>query len=344
MPLAVSIKKMIVKFDFPLKAYNTFGMDVLCARFIQLDAEEEIHELDKANVFDSPHYILGGGSNTLFTNHYNGTVIHPAFKGIDIMDEDAESILLRVAAGEEWSALTDYCREHSFYGLENLVGIPGLVGSSPVQNIGAYGVEVKDCIEKVEGYYTGNMQEFSLTAPQCQFGYRNSLFKNGLKGKAFITSVWFRLSKVPHFNLSYKALATAMEGVEPTIGNVMDTIIAIRNSKLPDITKIGCAGSFFKNPVIPRTQYSELLEQFPDLVSYPIDEEYVKLAAGQLIEKAGWKGKRIGDAGIYPFQALVVVNYGNAKPEEISYVYQRVIFDVQQLFDIKLNPEVNIIA
>ncbi len=335
---------MNVQYDYPLEMYNTFGMDVLCSLFIQLDAEEEIREFYEAGVFNHPHYILGGGSNTLFTGNYRGTIIHPCFKGIEVMEESDDAVLLRVAAGEEWSALTNYCRENRLFGIENLVGIPGLVGSSPVQNIGAYGVEVKDCIEKVEGYYTANMQEFSLTAAQCQFGYRNSVFKNALKGKCLITRVWFRLSKKRQFNLTYKALADAMEGQYPTLDSVMDAILTIRNSKLPDIRKIGCAGSFFKNPVIARAQHAELIAQFPDLVSYPADEDYVKLAAGQLIEKAGWKGRRVGNAGVYPQQALVVVNYGGAKPEEIVFVYQSVIADVKKMFDITLHPEVNIIS
>ncbi len=334
---------MNVQFNFPLRQHNTFGMDVLCSRFIQLDDVSEIATLDKADVFDSQHYILGEGSNTLFTKFYQGTIIHPAFKGIEIIEDNSDDVLIKAAAGEAWSSLMDFCRTHQLYGLENLVGIPGLVGSSPVQNIGAYGVEVKDRIEKVEGFYTGNMQEFSLTAPQCQFGYRNSLFKNALKGKCIITYVWFRLSKRPHFTLTYKALANEMEGKQPTLELVMDTILKIRNSKLPDVRQIGSAGSFFKNPIVLRSQYAELLEKFPDLVSYPVDDDYVKLAAAQLIEKTGWRGKRIGDAGVYPFQALVLVNYGQAKPEEIIHIFQNIKSDVSSLFDISLQPEVNIL-
>lgn len=334
---------MNVQFNFPLGQHNTFGMNVLCSRFIQVDAVSEIAELAKTEVFDSPHYILGGGSNTLFTQFYRGTIIHPAFKGKDIVEDDGENVLVRAAAGEEWSALMEFCRANQLYGLENLVGIPGLVGSSPVQNIGAYGVEVKNCIEKVDGFYTGNMQEFSLTAAQCQFGYRNSVFKNALKGKCFITYVWYKLSKRPRFTLNYKALVDAMGQKQPTLDNVMDTISKIRNSKLPDVRQIGSAGSFFKNPVVLRSQYAELLEKFPDLVSYPVDDDYVKLAAGQLIEKVGWKGKRVGDAGVYPLQALVIVNYGGAKPEDIVSVYQNVRADVLSVFDISLQPEVNIL-
>ncbi len=330
--------------DFSLKSYNTFGMNVRCDRFVQLDSLEEVEMLYKEDVFEGCYYILSGGSNTLFTQDFHGVVIHPAFRGIEVVEESDDEVLLRVAAGEEWSTLMNYCRTHTLYGLENLVGIPGLVGSAPVQNIGAYGVEVKDCLERVEGYFLYNMQEFGLVAAQCQFGYRDSLFKNGLKGQCLITAVLFRLSKVKHFTLSYKALATAMTGKELELGVVMDTILDIRNSKLPDLTKIGSAGSFFKNPLVSKSQLTELLQQYPDLVYFVVDEDYVKLAAAQLIEKVGWKGKRIGNAGIYPYQALVVVNYGEATPEEVTTVYQQVIRDVRQKFEIYLTPEVNIIS
>lgn len=328
---------------FPLKSYNTFGMEVLCARFIQLDTIDEIASLFQTNIFEQPHYILGGGSNTLFTKNYDGTIIHPAFKGIDIVEETPDYVTLKVAAGEAWSDLTNYCRLHQLYGIENLVGIPGLVGSSPVQNIGAYGVEVKDCIKKVEGYNTATQQPFVLSAAQCHFGYRNSIFKQELKGKCLITYVWFKLSKKAQWNFSYKALADSMVGVLPSLDSVMNTILHIRDSKLPDITKIGSAGSFFKNPIVPQDVYKNLLETYPDLVSYPAEEQQVKLSAGQLIEKAGWKGKRLGEAGVYPQQALVIVNYGKALPEEITEIYQRVIADVLQKFGIKLLPEVNIL-
>ena len=332
---------MKVSLDFPLKSYNTFGMDVACARFVQVDREEEIAAMTE--MFASPHYILGGGSNTLFTGFYEGTVIHPAFGGISSVEEDSGTVLLRVAAGEPWENLTEYCRQNGLYGLENLTGIPGLAGSAPVQNIGAYGSEAKDCIEKVAGHLTDTLQPFTLNAAECCFGYRDSIFKRELKGKCFITHVYFRLSTRPRFNLTYKALAQAMTGREPTLDNITETILSIRNSKLPDLTRIGCAGSFFKNPVVGEAQLKELLDHFPDIVSYPAGPGFVKIAAGQLIEKAGWKGRRIGDAGIYPLQALVVVNYGNAKPEEISQVYRQVVADVQNMFHITLTPEVNII-
>lgn len=329
--------------NYSLKNHNTFKMDVSCDRFVEIEAETDIPAMVMKGLFREPFYILGGGSNTLFTQHYRGTIIHPIFKGIQVMEETDDHVLLAVSAGEEWSSLIDYCIEHQYYGLENLAGIPGNVGSSPVQNIGAYGVEVKDCIERVDAYYTLYGNAFSLTNEQCQFGYRNSIFKNEYKNHCLISRVWFRLSKKEHYNLSYKALADAIGNETPTLKNLVNTIINIRNSKLPDIRVIGCAGSFFKNPVVSKEKHQQLLAQHPDLVSYPVDEESVKLAAGQLIEKAGWKGKRIGDAGVYDKQALVVVNYGNASPKEITQTYENVISDVKNIFDIELSPEVNIL-
>lgn len=331
--------------DYPLVRHNTFGMEVTCAQFVEIEHPDDIREIRHLLAPSHPHYILGGGSNTLFTRHYNGTIVHPIFKGLEVLEENADSLLLRVAAGEEWDAVIQFCLQHNLYGLENLVGIPGLAGSAPVQNIGAYGVEVKDCIEQVEGYLTDTLEPFSLPAAACRFGYRDSIFKNELKGKCLITHVWFRLSKTEHYNLTYKALAQAMDGQELSLKTVTHTILEIRNSKLPDITRIGCAGSFFKNPIVPTEHYHKLKNTFADLVAYPTGEDpnTMKLAAGQLIEKAGWKGKRMGNAGVYPLQALVIVNYGNATPDEITTLYQQVIADVDALFQIRLTPEVNIL-
>jgi len=331
--------------DFSLLPYNTFAMNVQCRRFILLEQETDIAALQETDFNDGPFYILGGGSNSLFTQDYDGTIVHPAFKGMQVMEEDSEQVLLRVAAGENWNDFQQYCIDHQWYGLENLVGIPGLVGSSPVQNIGAYGVEVKDCIDHVEGFYLKDFSRFSMDNNACHFAYRNSIFKQELKGKCLISAVWFKLSKKQLFNLSYKALANELETqkCELTLRTVTESILRVRNSKLPDISKVGCAGSFFKNPIVPRNQFEALLANTPDLVSYPVDETQVKMAAGQLIEKAGWKGKRIGDAGVYPLQALVLVNYGTAKPQEIVDVCNQVIADVKKLFGVELSPEVNII-
>ncbi|MBR4135162.1 MAG: UDP-N-acetylmuramate dehydrogenase [Bacteroidales bacterium] len=327
-----------------LLGYNTFKMEVVCRQFIDLESPDELKDLAAQGGLTPPYYVLGGGSNVLFTRDYEGCILHPVFQGVEIVEEDAQSVTLRVAAGTEWEDLINYCLEHHLYGLENLTGIPGLVGSAPVQNIGAYGVEVKDCILAVEGYHLPTATPFRYEAADCRFGYRTSLFKTELKGRCFITYVWFKLGKEPHFTLTYKALTDEMarQQLEPSLENVVRCVRSVRDSKLPDITEIGCAGSFFQNPVVPAVQAASLKSQIPDLVSYPAGEG-VKLAAGQLIDKAGWKGYREGDAGIYPKQALVVVNYGHARPEEIKQLYEKVISDVNNKFHITLQPEVNIL-
>lgn len=320
-------------------------MDVLCSRFIEVEHPDEVPKLVSEGVFQSPFFILGGGSNVLFTQDFEGIVVHPAFKGIEVLEDTDNEKVVCVAAGEEWDTLQQFCLEHNLYGLENLIGIPGNVGSAPVQNIGAYGTEVKDCIELVEGWRLDTNAPFRFTNAECRFGYRDSVFKNGLKNKCLITHVTFRLSKTERYNLKYKALADELQNrqLPPSLKNVTDSILHVRNSKLPDITKIGCAGSFFKNPLIPQSQFEPLKREFPDLVSYPAPDGMVKLAAGQLIEKAGWKGRRMGDAGVYDKQALVIVNYGGATPEEVMSVCKAVIRDVEQMFHVRIVPEVNIL-
>lgn len=330
---------------YSVKEHNTFMMDVRCDRFVCVEHPDEVRQLAEQGVFQSEHFILGGGSNVLFTQDYAGTILHPVFKGIEVAEETEDEVLLRVAAGEEWEQLQQYCLQHQLYGIENLIGIPGLVGSAPVQNIGAYGVEVKDTIASVEGLRTDTLQPFALSNALCHFGYRDSIFKRELKHKCFITHVTFRLSKREHYTLTYKALSQELERchLQPSLQNITDCILRVRNSKLPDISKIGCAGSFFQNPIVPQSQYEQMLHTSPDLVSYPANNGNVKLAAGQLIEKAGWKGRRIGDAGMYDKQALVLVNYGNATPQEIVSVCRQVIEDVKKHFGVTLAPEVNML-
>lgn len=336
---------MRVEEHYSLKNHNTFGIDIKCDRFIAVEHPDEVAELIGEGVFLNPFFILGGGSNVLFTKDYHGTVIHPVFKGIETLEESEKAVLLRVAAGEEWDALQQFCLQHLLYGLENLTGIPGNVGSAPVQNIGAYGTEVRDCIDHVEGWRVDTGEVFRFSNEQCRFGYRDSIFKNEMKGKCLITHVTFKLSRIEHYNLKYKALSDALENaqLQPSLKNVTDCILMVRNSKLPDITKIGCAGSFFKNPVIPFSDFEILRRNIPDLVSYPAPNGQVKLAAGQLIEKAGWKGRRLGNAGVYDKQALVIVNYGDASPQEVIAVCEAVVRDVHEKFHVTLCPEVNIL-
>lgn len=326
-----------------LKSYNTFGMEVFARKFVELETAEETPAAVTEHLQQWPYYILGGGSNTLFTKDFDGTIVHPVFRGIERMEENSDNVLLRVAAGEPWDNLIQYCIKHEYYGLENLTAIPGLIGSAPVQNIGAYGVEVKDTIYKVQGYILSTRNPFGLSNADCQFGYRNSIFKQTLRKDCIITYVWFQLSKIKYFTLSYQGLAKALQERELplTLRNVSDCVRKIRDSKLPDPSIIGNGGSFFKNPIVPIELYRDLLIQYPDLVAYDAADGLKKLSAGQLIEKAGWKGKRIGNAGTWKNQALVLVNYGGATPQEVLNVAETIIKDVKMLFDITLEMEIN---
>ncbi len=326
-----------------LKDYNTFGMEVFARRFLQIENAGEVPALITEYLHQEPFYILGGGSNTLFTKDFDGYIVHPVFTGIEVVEQAWDAVVLRVAAGEPWDNLIQYCIRHELFGIENLTGIPGWVGSAPVQNIGAYGVEVKDTILKVEGYVISTGKSLTLSNAECRFAYRNSIFKQELKHDFIITHVWFQLSKKKHFTLSYQGLAKALEERELplTLHSVSDCVRKIRDTKLPDPKIVGNGGSFFKNPVIPEEKYRELQTNFPDLVAYDAPNGLKKLSAGQLIEKAGWKGKRMGNAGTWKNQALVLVNYGGATPKEVLEVAETIIHDVNSLFDITLEMEIN---
>ena len=326
-----------------LKDYNTFGMEVLARHFLQIENADEVPVVIHEYLREKPFYILGGGSNTLFTKDFDGFIVHPAFTGIEVMEQTEDAVVLKVAAGEPWDNLIHYCIKRQYYGIENLTAIPGLVGSAPVQNIGAYGVEVKDTVLKVEGYVISTGKPFTLSNAECKFAYRNSIFKQELKHDCIITYIWFQLSRIKHFTLSYQGLAKALEERELPLSlhNVSDCVRKIRDAKLPDPAIVGNGGSFFKNPVIPDEQYRELLVKFPDLVAYDAPDGQKKLSAGQLIEKAGWKGKQVGNAGTWKNQALVLVNYGGATPEEVLNVAETIIKDVNNLFGITLEMEIN---
>ena len=326
-----------------LKPYNTFGMEVYAKRFVELETAEETPAAVAEYLQQWPYYILAGGSNTLFTNDFCGTIVHPAFHGIEVMEENSDNVLLRVAAGEPWDNLIQYCIKRQYFGIENLTAIPGLVGSAPVQNIGAYGVEVKDTVHKVQGYILSTRNPFELSNADCLFGYRNSIFKQTLKNDCIITYVWFHLSKKQHFTLTYQGLAKALQERELplTLRNVSNCVRQIRDSKLPDPQLVGNGGSFFNNPIVPAGKYDELQTQYPDLVAYDAPDNGKKLSAGQLIEKAGWKGKRMGNAGTWKNQALVLVNYGGATPKEVLEVAETIIKDVKNLFGITLEMEIN---
>lgn len=326
-----------------LKIYNTFGMEVFARHFVQMESAEEVPSVIEEWLRQTPYYILGGGANTLFTKDFDGTIAHPVFSGIEVMEKSGENMLLRVAAGEQWDNLIQYCIKHEYYGIENLTAIPGLAGSAPVQNIGAYGVEVKDTIVKVQGYRISTGEPFELTNAECRFGYRNSIFKQELKNDSIITYVWFQLSEEKHFTLTYQGLVQSLQERELplTLRNVSECVRTIRDAKLPDPAIIGNGGSFFKNPVILAEKYRDLKAQYPDLVAYDAPNSDKKLSAGQLIEKAGWKGKRVGNAGTWKNQALVLVNHGGATPQEVLGVAEAIIHDVNTLFGITLEMEIN---
>lgn len=327
-----------------LKPYNTFHIECNCNELLIVENESDFEELFRNKVFHQPFLIIGEGSNMLFTKDFEGTVIRLATKGIEIINEDDEHVYVRAAAGENWSDFVHFTIENDLYGAENLIGIPGLVGSCPVQNIGAYGSEVKDIIYQVEGFYLPDGEPFVFYNEECEFAYRDSIFKKELKDRCLITEVVFKLNKEETYNLNYKQLKEAIEqsGKPITLKLVADTVLNIRNGKLPDITKVGCAGSFFKNPVISETKFAELSAKFDDLVHYPAPNG-IKLAAGQLIEKCGWKEVRKGDVSVYPTQALVIVNWGNAKGFEVVEYYQKIIQSVEEKYGIRIEPEVRIV-
>lgn len=328
-----------------LKPYHTFQTEAYCKQLFEITDDLQIHNLIDQGVFKNRFLILGGGSNLLFTQNFDGVVVKMEPKGIEVLGENSSKVYVKVAAGEDWEDLIMYCMEHDYYGVENLTGIPGKVGSSPVQNIGAYGVEVKDVIFQVHAISLETKQKKVFSNDQCCFAYRDSIFKNDLKNKWIITAVVFELSKIKQFNLEYAALKGELDKryPNPTLQQLIALINEIRDAKLPDIKKIGSAGSFFKNPIIPKKHYESLKQNYSNLTGYETEPGFVKLAAGQLIDLAGWKGYREGDAGVYPLQALVLVNYGNATGKEIQNLYQKIQQSVLEKFQVAIVPEVNIL-
>lgn len=336
---------MNIQQNISLKPYNTFGMDVPAEYFTVLRDVAQIEELAKNKNLPDKKAILGGGSNVLLTKPLSGLLIKNELKGIKTAEENEEHIWLQVSAGEVWHDLVLHTINNGWGGLENLSLIPGRVGASPMQNIGAYGAEVKDTIDEVVAWHWEEKQFIVLKNSDCKFSYRDSIFKKELKDKTLITSVTFRLDKQHKINTSYGAIQQQLEvmGVSiPSIKSVSDAIIAIRSSKLPDPKKIGNAGSFFKNPTIPNRQFEELQTHYPNISSYRVNEREVKIAAGWLIEHCGWKGYRNGDAGIHEKQALVLVNYGNATGKEVYNLSSEIVRSVKEKFGIEPEREVQI--
>ena len=331
--------------NFSLLKHNTFGMDVRAALFVEYDTADELRTfLATGDLARYGHYLhIGGGSNLLFAGDYEGVVMHSAMRTLEVVEEADDHVLVRVGSGYVWDDFVAYCVRQGWAGVENLSAIPGEVGASAVQNIGAYGVEVKDVIVRVEAMaLDGTMRIF--TNEECHYGYRDSIFKRELRGKYIITHVVYRLEKTPTYRLDYGDLRTRVEASgEPTLQAVRDAVTAIRDSKLPDPKVLGNAGSFFTNPVVPRSQYEALKKQYSNIPSYPIDEEHVKVPAGWLIDSAGWKGRALGRAAVHDRQALVLVNLGGATGQEVMTLAECICEDIYKKYGIRITPEVNFI-
>lgn len=334
---------MQVQNNISLRPYNTFGIDAQAEYFIQLTDTNQLAEIAKA--WPGEKHVIGGGSNILLTKDVAGLTILNCLKGIEQVKEDGHHVWLKVASGEVWHELVMHAISNGWAGIENLALIPGTVGAAPMQNIGAYGIEVKEVIEEVTAWHWEHNRYITLNNAQCRFGYRDSVFKHEMKGKVLITEVVFRLNKKATFNTSYGAISQELErmGVtELSINAIANAVIAIRSSKLPDPKVTGNAGSFFKNPTISKTQYEILEQQFPGMPSYPVDEAHVKVPAGWLIELCGLKGYTTGNTGVHKLQSLVLVNKGGATGKEVWDLSEKILQTVQQKFGIPLEREVQI--
>ncbi len=333
--------------NFSLKKYNTFGINARAAYFTTFNSSEQLHELlDRNDPQGKPVYILGGGSNLLFTEDVDGLVLKNEIMGIQVVNEDEEYYYVKAGAGENWHRFVLYCIEKNMAGVENLSLIPGNVGAGPMQNIGAYGVELKDIFHELEAFHLKEKKSAVFNRAACSFGYRESVFKTYNKNQFAILTVTFKLFKQPHFNTSYGAIEQELQKMnvpELSISAISQAVINIRRTKLPDPASIGNAGSFFKNPEVSASRFSALKEHFQDIIGYPLPNNQVKLAAGWMIEQCGWKGYRKGDAGCHEKQALVLVNYGSASGKEIYELSEEILESVQEKFGVILEREVNIV-
>ena len=336
---------MNIQENISLKNYNTFGISVNAKRFVLVDSVYQLQQILKE---EQDVFLISGGSNMLLTKDIEKLVLLINIKGISIDNEDENHVYLTVNAGENWHDFVLFCVDNNYGGLENLSLIPGNVGTCPIQNIGAYGVEVKDTITKVEAVEISTQKLISFSNEDCNFGYRNSIFKNTVKGQFIITSVSFKLTKKNHkLNTAYGAIETELTSKniqKPTLKNISDAVITIRSSKLPDPKEIGNSGSFFKNPVISKEAFFKLQKEYPNIPSYTISDTEIKVPAGWLIEKAGFKGKRFGNYGVHEKQALVLVNYGNASGKEIYNLAKEIQQTIFKQFKIELEIEVNVIS
>lgn len=343
---------MQIQENISLKPYNTFGIDAKASHFASFKDTEELSELVTRNLPTGQAgsklktLLLGGGSNILFTKDFDGLVLKNEIKGISKVNEDEEVVYVQAGAGENWHQFVLHCIKNEWAGVENLSLIPGNVGASPMQNIGAYGVEIREVFYELKAFNLKEKTNYTFGLKDCDFGYRDSVFKRKYKDEFVILNVTYKLRKQPVFNTSYGAIEQELErmGVKNlSIKAISDAVVNIRSSKLPDPAAIGNAGSFFKNPEISSTQFSILSAQFPAIVGYPLPDGNVKLAAAWLIEQCGWKGFRRGDAGCHDRQALVLVNYGAASGKDIYILSEEILQSVQEKFGVKLEREVNII-
>lgn len=335
----------MVSSNFDLKPFNTFGISVKADHFSTFSSVENLQEV--LNKFPNEELlILGGGSNVLFTKDFHGLVLKNEIKGFEIIDEDEKTVLVKSGAGEIWHEFVLKCIDNGYAGIENLSLIPGSVGASPMQNIGAYGVEIKDVFHSLEAYHLASGEIHTFDKESCEFGYRESVFKRKFKGQYIIVSVTFKLAKKPNPNTSYGAIESELQKmgiINPSIKDVSNAVIAIRSSKLPNPKEIGNAGSFFKNPVVDQSIVDSILEKYPDAPNYPAEPGKRKLAAGWLIEQAGWKGKTFDTFGVHKLQALVLVNYGGSTGTQVLDLSSRIIADIEQKFGVTLEREVNIL-
>ncbi len=338
---------MVIYQNISLKTYNTFGIDVKAEQFVEVNTIEELQVLCTTfSLHERKNLVLGGGSNILLTKDFDGMVIRMNLKGLDTIKEDEDHVWVKAMSGEVWHDFVMYCVNKNFAGVENLSLIPGCVGAAPMQNIGAYGVEIKETFEELFAIEVESGKLVKFSNNECRFGYRDSIFKHEAKGKYIIVAVTFKLSKKSVYNTSYGAIQEVLEkeGIsKPGIKDISNAVIAIRSAKLPDPKVLGNSGSFFKNPEISLADYKCLKEKFPAMPGYPQANSLVKVPAGWLIEQCGWKGKKVGNTGAHKNQALVIVNYGGATGEEIWNMALTIRDSVYDMFKIKIEPEVNVI-
>lgn len=336
---------MNIQHNIALLPYNTFRVEAYAQQFVEITDENQLHSLYTQGLFSEQFFVLGGGSNVLFTQDYHGTIVKVANKGIQHFIE-GNFIYVTAAGGVVWNDLVWYCVDRQFPGMENLALIPGTVGASPIQNIGAYGTELMDIFHSCNAFDTHTGRFVTFHNAECGFTYRDSIFKSQYKGRYIILSVTYKLSMQQQLNTSYGAIESELSkrGItNPTIRDVAEVVSHIRVEKLPDPSTVGNAGSFFKNPIIPNPQMEAIRQQYPDVVVYPVSATHSKLAAGWLIEQCGWKGKEIGEVAIWKNQALVITNKGKASGQEIYDISSQIMEDVSQKFGVKLEREVNIL-